>query len=90
MGWKRVLSLLFLSMLLVIASLISLCHSESNLGKDPYCPACNFQSSCVAIDVIDAFQLPELAVHEIVGSLDCSDYASQVAFGYLARSPPRG
>jgi hypothetical protein len=77
-------------MLLVIVSSISLCHSEGNLAKDPYCPACNFQSSCVFIDLVDAFQLPELAVHDVPGSLDYSDYSSQVVFGYPARSPPRG
>ena len=88
MSPKKLLSLVLLSFLLVIATSINLCHTDGVATPDPYCPACTFQSSCVAIAIVVLAVLPVLSPAEVLTGDECFDYSAQITAGSTARPPP--
>ena len=85
---RKLFSLALLSFFLAIVTTINLCHTDSAVGKDPYCPACNFQSSCMAIEIVEIGLLPDLAPFEILNNQALTDYSAQIIIGFPARPPP--
>jgi hypothetical protein len=85
---RKLFSLLLVSVFLAITTSIGLCHSDGTLGGDPYCPACNFQSSCVAIDIIEFSLVPDSGGAELVSKVDLPGYSAFVTLGFPARPPP--
>ena len=86
-NWK-ICNILFLFLYLLLSSTICLFHTDSPLGNDPLCPACNFQNSALAITQTDLFQLPVLSVFEILqlpGEIPRESVAPILS---ASRSPP--
>jgi len=88
MGGKQLFSFVLLSFFITITASISLCHSDDAVARDPCCPACNFQSSCVAIDTVEVFLLPEYSLSEVMRSETSLQYSALVIIGFPARPPP--
>jgi hypothetical protein len=87
---RKLLSTVLLSFLVVIAASVSLCHTDDAVRRDPYCPACNFQSSCVAIDVVEVSLLPDPTPAEVLNREESLDYSALIIIGFPARPPPLG
>ncbi len=85
---RKLLSVVLLSVFLAIVASINLCHTDDVGARDPDCPACNFQSSCVAIDIFEVSLLPDLPPAEILSSEESFNYAAQIIIGFPARPPP--
>jgi hypothetical protein len=85
---RRLFSLVLLSVFFALSASIGLCHTDDAGARDPYCPACNFQSSCVAIDIVEVFLLPDFAPFEFLKSEECLDYSALIIVRFPARPPP--
>jgi len=85
---RKLINLIFLLAFLSVTVLINLCHTEASFMKDPYCPACSFQSSCLATATIHCFQLPELAPVEFLDDLEALHFTSEIIVNFTSRSPP--
>jgi len=81
---RKLLSALLLSVFVAIAASISLCHTDDAVARDPYCPACNFQSSCVAIEIVEVSLLPDPAPAEVLNSEESFDYSALIIIGFPA------
>jgi hypothetical protein len=85
---KDVFSIFLLVAFVAITASIPLCHTDDGVIRDPYCPACNLQSSCVAIDTMEVFLPPDLTPAELPNSADSFDYSTVIIIGFPARPPP--
>ena len=88
MWGKKLFCFVLLAFFLAINASISLCHSDDAVARDPCCPACNFQSSCVAIDIVEVFLLPEYSSSEVMRSETSLQYSALIIIGFPARPPP--
>jgi hypothetical protein len=86
---RRLFNLIFLVVFFTVTATINVCHTETGIGFDPTCPACNFQNSCLATAVIHFFQLPVISPVEIVHYLEVSNYVNEVVQNFPSRSPPK-
>jgi hypothetical protein len=85
---KKLFSLVLLALFLGISASIDLCHSDDAIARDPYCPACSFHSSCVAIDMVEVFLLPDPNPSEFLNREELFDYSAFIITGFPARPPP--
>jgi len=85
---RKLFSLVLLSVFVAITASISLCHTDDVVTRDPCCPACSFQSSCVAIDIVEVFLLPDPTPFEFLNSEEFVDYSALIITGFPARPPP--
>ena len=85
---RKLLSVLLLSVFVAIAASISLCHTDDAVARDPYCPACSFQSSCIAIEIVELSLLPDPTPAEVPNSEESFDYSALIIIGFPARPPP--
>jgi hypothetical protein len=87
-GNRKCLALLYLSLLILTSSYISLLHTDSAAEEDPYCPGCVFQSTSVTTTAVHSFELPDLTLLGFFRSVESNRYTPPVlVFGH-ARSPP--
>ncbi|MBM3790891.1 MAG: hypothetical protein FJW35_11165 [Acidobacteria bacterium] len=87
---RKVLNFAFLALLLLVAAFINYFHADGDVAGTPYCPACTFQSSAVAVAQIDRLLLPDLTPAEILHITASSAYDSPALVKAAARSPPPG
>ena len=88
MTGSKVFSVLLLLVFVAITASISLCHTDDAIKQDPYCPACNFQSSFAAIDIVEVPSLPDLTPAEILKREESLEYSALIIVGFTARPPP--
>ena len=87
-GNQRFFNLTFLIVFFAVTATINICHTEPGIEIDPSCPACSFQSSCLATAVIHFFQLPVISLVEIMDHFVAVNYTDEVAPNFASRSPP--
>ena len=85
---RRLFSLVLLSVFVAITASIGLCHTDEAGTRDPYCPACNFQSSCVAIDIVEVSLLQGPTLAEVLNCEESIEYSALIIIGFPARPPP--
>lgn len=87
-GNRRFFNLAFLIVFFSVTATINICHTETGIDVDPSCPACSFQSSCLATAVIHFFQLPVISLVEIMDHFVAVHYIDEVVPNFASRSPP--
>lgn len=85
---KKLFCFVLLSFFVAITASISLCHSDDAVSRDPCCPACGFHSSCVAIDIVEVFLVPEPSPSEMMTRETSLEDSALVIIGFPARPPP--
>ena len=82
------LNICFLGLFLFTTVAVTLCHSEKGFERDPYCPACNFKTSCFVTDLIQFVVVPETG--EAGPAFLSQLFLFQIIFSFPkpARSPP--
>ena len=85
---RRLFGIVLLLLFVATGIAIDLCHTE-DIGKgDPYCPACNFHGSCVAIAIVQMSLLPDLTPAEFLYSGELIEYSAQIIIAFPPRPPP--
>jgi hypothetical protein len=87
-GNRRFFNLAFLIIFFTVTATISVCHTETGLKPDPSCPACSFQSTCLATAVIHFYQPPVISPVEIMDYSAAVHCIDEVAPNFASRSPP--
>lgn len=78
----------FLLVFLLVNLFINFIHCEKKVRSSHFCPACQFQNSTLATNQINFFQLPQLALLDMLKSFESFPY-NQIYFVHPAsRSPP--
>lgn len=86
--YKKPFNMAFLLVFLLVNLFINFIHCEKKVRSSHFCPACQFQNSTLATNQINSFQLPQLALLEILKSFESFQY-NQIYFVHPAsRSPP--
>ncbi len=85
---QKPLNLAFWALFLAVTATINVCHTETGFDFDPSCPACSFQSTCLATAVIHFFQLPVVSLLEIMDVFVAVHYADEIVPNFASRSPP--
>jgi hypothetical protein len=78
----------FLLVFLLANLFINFIHCEKKVRSDHFCPACQFQNSTLATNQINFFQLPQLALLEILKSFESFPYIQIFFIHPSSRSPP--
>jgi len=78
----------FLVIFLFVSLFINFFHCEKKVRSSHFCPACQFQNSTLATNQINFFQLPQLALLEILKSFESFQYNQIYFVPPASRSPP--
>lgn len=85
---KTQYSIVFLIIFLSTTLFINYFHTETCLHTNNTCPACHFQSSTQATSQINFFLLPQLALLEILKTVEVFQYDYLICVEPNSRAPP--